>query len=126
VVDEQGGLLGIVTELDLIARNAPLKQPRYFAILSGLIPASVAEYRRYKEQLLQVLATNASELMGRDDLERATITPDDPIDEAMARMLHPEITMLPVLEAGKVIGVITRTDIVRVLEQLETASGEEK
>jgi hypothetical protein len=33
---------------------------------------------------------------------------------------------LPVLADGKVIGVITRTDIVRVLEQLETADGEEK
>jgi CBS domain-containing protein len=120
VVDAAGALVGIINELDLIARSAPLKQPRYFAILSGLIPASLDEYRRYKEQLQQVLATNASELMGHDDLERATISPEAPVEEALARMLDPKLTMLPVVEEGSVIGVVTRTDIVQVLESLET------
>jgi CBS domain-containing protein len=106
--------------LDLIARSAPLKQPRYFAILSGLIPVSLDEYRRYKEQLLQVLATNAGELMGHDDLEQATISPEEPVEEALARMLEPKLTMLAVVEQNRVIGVVTRTDIVGVLESLET------
>jgi CBS domain-containing protein len=121
VVDEAGALVGIVSELDLIARSAPLRQPRYFAVLSGLIPVSLGEYRQYKEQLQQVLATNAQELMGRDDLDQATIAPDAPVDEALARMLDPKLAMLVVMEADQVIGVVTRTDIVRVLEQLEAA-----
>lgn len=121
VVDETGALVGIVSEIDLIARSAPLKQPRYFAILSGLIPVNPGEYRQYKEQLQQVLATNAGELMGRDDLESSTIAPDAPVEEALARMLDPKLAMLVVVDTGRVIGVVTRTDIVRVLEQLESA-----
>jgi CBS domain-containing protein len=120
VVDAGGALVGIINELDLIARNAPLKQPRYFAILSGLVPASLDKYRRYKEQLLQVLATNAGELMGHDDLEQATISAEEPVEEALARMLEPKLTMLAVVEQDRVIGVVTRTDIVGVLESLET------
>jgi CBS domain-containing protein len=119
VVDADGVLVGIINELDLIARSAPLRQPRYFAVLSGLIPVSLDEYRRYKEQLQQVLATNAGELMGRDDLEQTTISAEAPVEEALARMLDPRLTILAVVEQGKVIGVVTRTDIVRLLESLE-------
>jgi CBS domain-containing protein len=120
VVNAAGALMGIINELDLIARNAPLKQPRYFAVLSGLIPVSLDEYRRYKEQLQQVLATNAGELMGHEELEREIISPDAPVEEALARMLDPKLTILAVVEQDEVIGVVTRTDIVRVLESLET------
>jgi CBS domain-containing protein len=57
--------------------------------------------------------------MGVDDLERAVISSDTPIEEALQRMMNPEITLLPVVEAGKVIGVVTRTDMVQLIEQLE-------
>jgi CBS domain-containing protein len=119
VVDAAGELLGIVSELDLIARSAPLQEPTYVTFLSAVIPLSFERYREYKEQLRQALATNAEELMGVDDLERAVVSPDTPIEEALQRMMNPEITLLPVVEAGKVIGVVTRTDMVQLIEQLE-------
>ena len=120
VVGAQNELLGIVTEIDLIARNAPLHQPYYFTFLSSMIPLNLNEYRQYKEQALQALATNAGELMGRDDLDTATVTPTTDVDEVMRRMVdHNSLTLLPVVEAGKVVGVVTRTDVVRLIEQLE-------
>lgn len=119
IVDEAGKMLGVVTELDLIARNAPLEEPRYFAILSGYIPTSFEQYRQYKEQLKQALATTAIELMD-DDQEFATVTPDTSTDEALRIMLDPENFMLPVLDGNKVVGVITRTDMVRLIEALES------
>lgn len=119
VVNEAGELMGIVSELDLIARSAPLQEPTYVTFLSAIIPLSFERYREYKEQLRQTLATNAEELMGVDDLERATVSPDTPIEEALGRMLNPEITILPVVEAGQVMGVVTRTDMVQLIEQLE-------
>ncbi len=122
VVDADGTLLGIITELSLIERSAPVKQPRYLAILSGLIPTSLEEYRRYRDQVKLVLATNAEELM---DEEFPAIGPDAEIDEMLQLMRQPEETMLPVVEAGKVIGVVTRTDLVRVLEKLEMALEDE-
>ena len=126
VVDASGALLGTVTELDLIARNAPLEEPRYFAILSGYIPTSPSQYREYKEQLRQALATNASELMGDDVDEIATVTPGTSIDDALRTMLDPENFMLPVVDGGRVVGVVTRTDMVRMIEELEAReNGEE-
>ena len=119
IVDDSGALMGAITELDLIARNAPLEEPRYIAILSGYIPTSLDKYREYKERLRQALASTAIELMD-DDHEVATVTPDTSTDEALRLMLDAENFMLPVIEGGKVVGVVTRTDVVRLIERLES------
>jgi CBS domain-containing protein len=34
-------------------------------------------------------------------------------------MLNPKLTLFPVVEGGRVVGVVTRTDVVRLIEQLE-------
>ena len=121
VVDAGGALLGVITEMDLIARNAPVHEPRYLAVLSALIPINIDEYRNYKEQLRQALAITADDLMS-DDAE--IISPDASIEHALETMLNPEVTMLPVVERDRVIGVVTRTDLVRLIEQLEAAPDE--
>lgn len=123
VVDTAGQLLGLITELDLIERNAPLHQPRYLAVLSGLIPVSLDEYRDYKEQVRHVLATNAHGLM---TTEVPTIESDAELDEVLKLMTNPAHVSLPVVEAGKVIGIVTRTDLVRVIERLEMAVEQER
>jgi CBS domain-containing protein len=121
VVDGRGTLLGVITEIQLIARNAPVHEPRYLAVLSAYIPINLEEHRQYKEQLRQAMAITAAELM-EDDV--ATIRPDALIDEALEKMLDPEVTMLPVVEEGRVIGVVTRTDLMRLIEALEAAPDE--
>jgi CBS domain-containing protein len=121
VVDAVGNVVGLITELELIARNAPLHEPHYIGVLSAVIPVSLEEYREYKEQLRQVLATNAGDLMRR---EVETIAPEDSTEKALGLMLDPEVTMLPVVENGRVVGVVTRTDLVRLIETLESAPDE--
>jgi CBS domain-containing protein len=123
VVDTAGQLLGLITELDLIERNAPLHQPRYLAVLSGLIPVSLDEYRDYKEQVRHVLATNAHDLM---TVETPTIGPNAELEEVLSLMTNPAHISIPVVEAGKVIGIVTRTDLVRVIERLEMAVEQER
>jgi CBS domain-containing protein len=118
VVDADNHLVGIVTDYDLILRNAPVREPRYFAFLSGVIPLSLDEHRHYKEQLRHTLAITAGDLI---EPGVATITPDTPMAEVMETMLDTKITMLPVIEDEQVIGVVTRTDLVRLIEQLESA-----
>jgi CBS domain-containing protein len=116
VVSQTGELVGIVTELDLITRNAPLHQPSYLAALSGLIPANLQQYRQYRQQLRQVLATTVEQLMSPAS---NVVSPTTNLEELMATMSHPEITLLPVVESGQVVGVVTRTDLVRQIERLE-------
>jgi CBS domain-containing protein len=118
VVNQEGTLLGLVTEMDLISRNAPLVEPNYLALLSGLIPVNLQQYRHYRQQLRQVLATTAEQLM---NTEVTVVEPTTTLDHLLALMARPEITLLPVVEDGHVLGVVTRTDLVRLIEQLEMA-----
>lgn len=118
VVDATGRVLGLITELDLISRSAPVHEPRYLAVLSALIPLSPDEYRDYKEQLRHALAINAEQLMSE---EFTTVTPETTVEEALEIMLDPAIITLPVLAADKLVGVVTRTDMVRLIETLESA-----
>ena len=56
VVNAQGELLGLITELHLIERNAPLREPKYISVLDGLIPINLEAHREYKERLREALA----------------------------------------------------------------------
>jgi CBS domain-containing protein len=47
------------------------------------------------------------------------------VRDALELMLDPERTMLPVVEDGHLAGVITRTDLVQLIEELEMAPDEE-
>jgi CBS domain-containing protein/predicted enzyme related to lactoylglutathione lyase len=118
VVDEHNKLLGIVTDHDLILRNAPVREPRYFSVLSGMIPLHRDEYRHYKDQLRHTMAVTAADLI---EPGIHTVTPETPLEEAMEIMLDPKVTLLPVIENEMVIGVVTRTDLVRLIERLEGA-----
>jgi CBS domain-containing protein len=123
VVDEAGRLLGIVTDHDLILRNAPVREPRYFSVLSGVIPLNLDEYRNYRDQLRHTMAVTAADLI---EPGFQTITPDTPLEEAMELMLDPKVTMLPVIEDEQVVGVVTRTNLVRLVERLEGALDPQK
>lgn len=123
VVDDDGKLLGIVTDHDLILRNAPVREPRYFSVLSGVIPLNLEEYRHYKDQLRHTMAVTAADLI---EPGIPTIHPETPLEEAMEIMLDPQVTMLPVVENDQVIGVVTRTNLVRLVESLESALDPEK
>lgn len=118
VVDDQDKLLGIVTDHDLILRNAPVREPRYFSVLSGMIPLHRDEYRHYKDQLRHTMAVTAADLI---EPGIHTIAPETPLEEAMEIMLDPKVTLLPVVDNETVIGVVTRTDLVRLIERLEGA-----
>jgi CBS domain-containing protein len=115
VVGEAGELLGIITELHLIARNAPIHEPRYIAVLSGLIPINLEEHREYHERMREALATTAGELM--DNTEIPIAAPEDPIDAAFDLLSNPEYTLLPIVEGDDqlVVGVVTRTDLVQLI-----------
>jgi len=116
VIDAGGKLVGIVTEVDLITRHAPPRQPQYIPLLWGLIPMRLDDYSTYKEQIRHILAVFVEQLMTK---EPATVRPDDTLEHAAELMIKPGHSSLPVVEKGKLVGIVTRTDLVQVIEELE-------
>lgn len=118
VVDPQGGVVGIITELDLIARHARPHFPAYVAFLDSII--YLEGTRRYHESMRHVLATEAGELMSAPV---HTVAPDMDVQDVAALMVEHRWNPLPVLDDEKhLIGIISHTDLLKMIEQAETAS----
>jgi CBS domain-containing protein len=94
VVDD-GRLVGIVTSGDLRAAGP-----------SAATTLSVYEWRALLEQ------ATVAECMTRHP---TTIAPDAPVLYAARQMLLHKISGLPVVEGGRVVGVITESDLFRLL-----------
>lgn len=99
-------LVGIVTEGDLIFRDADIKAPGFLDILGGIIP--LGNWEEYHEETLKSAGVTVAEVMTK---EVTTVTPDTPLTEAATTMADKRVKILPVIEEGSLRGVITRMDI---------------
>ncbi|GAB4513694.1 MAG: CBS domain-containing protein [Anaerolineae bacterium] len=114
VVDEKGNLVGIVTEMDLIRRHARPHAPIYFPVLDALIP--IRPERSYWETVRRILATTAGDLMTSPV---QTVTPDTDVADLAALMVDRGVNPVPVLDGGRLVGIVSRTDLLRVIEEFE-------
>jgi CBS domain-containing protein len=105
-VVEGDRLVGIVTEGDLIFRDADIKAPGFLDILGGIIP--LGNWEEYREETLKSAGVTVAEVMTK---EVTTVTPDTPLAEAATTMADRRVKILPVVEEGRLRGVITRMDI---------------
>jgi CBS domain-containing protein len=105
-VVEDGKLVGIVTEGDLIFRDADIRAPGFLDILGGLIP--LGSWDEYRKEALKSAGVTVDEVMTR---ELITISPDASLAEASTIMADRRVKILPVAEGDVLRGVITRMDI---------------
>src|SRR5437764_4347831 len=102
VVDDAGRVLGVVSEADLLAKEA----------LSDPGPAAELVHR---QDVRKAGGLTAGELMTRPPV---TAAPDDPIEQA-ARMMHfMRVKRLPVVNSGgQLVGIISRADVLAVFDR---------
>jgi CBS domain-containing protein len=105
-VVEDGRLAGIITEGDLIFRDAEIRAPGFLDILGGVIP--LGNWDEYRQETLKSAGVTVGEVMTGDVI---TISPDASLAEAATIMAEERIKILPVTEEGSLRGVVTRMDI---------------
>ena len=111
VVDD-GILVGLVTEVDVFSRVIDVDPPAFGTFLDAIFRLP---WDKSDEELRRVLASTAGELMTRDV---KTISPDAPIRDAANMMFKQELNPLPVVdEHGRLLGIISRSDIVRLVAE---------
>jgi CBS domain-containing protein len=110
VVDDAGRLRGIVTEADLILRAARPHFPRYIPFLEGVI--FLENPRHYEEQVEKILATTAEQIMTAKVI---TVAPDARVEEVATLMAERNINRVVVVEGERVVGIVTRADVIRTL-----------
>lgn len=114
VVDAGGRLVGLLDDDDLIVSEARLHAPTTIEILGAYIPLP-GDLRRFNDEVRQALGRTVEEVMDTDVATvRTTATVED-----VATILHDRgVSRLPVLDdAGQVVGVVTRGDLVKALRR---------
>jgi CBS domain-containing protein len=112
VVDGDERLLGIVTEADLVLPDdqGDLHIPHYINLFGGTV--FLEPLGRFEKRLRKAFASNATDMMTRDP---DSVAPDTSIREA-ARLIHESgHNRLPVVENGRLVGVVTRVDVLGAL-----------
>ena len=105
-VVEDGRLAGILTEGDLIFRDAEIRAPGFLDILGGVIP--LGNWDEYREEAFKSAGVTVSEVMTR---EVFTVGPEASLAEAATVMAEEGIKLLPVAEEDVLRGILTRMDI---------------
>lgn len=107
VVDDDR-LVGVVTSMDLVFKEKKLHIPSFFTFLDVVIP--LESMSSVKEELDKISGVTVREIMSTDP---ATIAPDATSSEAATTMVDHHYTILPVVEDGKLVGVVTKRGLVR-------------
>ncbi len=115
-VMEGDTLVGIVKEVDLIARHARPHYPRYLPLLDAQIP--LGGQREYQEIVRRILGTTAHDIMSAPV---KTCHPDDDLEEVATLMVEKNANPIPVMDHGRLVGIISHTDLLTAFSKLETA-----
>jgi CBS domain-containing protein len=119
-VVENGEIIGMVTETDLIARHARPQSPVYLPLLDAKIPLRGA--REYREIVRRILGLTARDIMTD---EVSTVTVDSDLEEVATLMVESNVNPVAVLEDGRLVGIVGHTDLIQHLEEAMEPVGDE-
>ncbi len=107
VLENDGQLVGIITEGDLLRRTeleSQGKQPSWLKVF--LMPSVVAaDYvATHGRRVAEVMTPNP-----------ISVSPETDLAEVARLMLQQHVKRLPVLEDGRMVGIISRADVLRAL-----------
>lgn len=111
VIDDEGVLVGIASEGDLLAKEAYGARNRKRRVLGVILDALAGRDT--------MLLTKAAGLTAADIMTQHVITahPEEDIRAAAKRMIEMGIKRLPVVSDGALVGIISRADLLRVFDR---------
>ncbi|MFW5836872.1 MAG: CBS domain-containing protein [Desulfovibrionaceae bacterium] len=110
VVDDQGRVVGVLCQSDLIAQQKSLALPSYFTLLDGLIP--LGSEQDLEKEMQKIAATKVGDAMSQP---AETVSPDTSLEEIANVMVDKKLYTLPVVENDKLVGVVGKEDILLTL-----------
>ena len=112
VVDKDGRLVGVITQSDLVERARDLELPPAINILDLHIYLQIPSH--LLQRVEKMLGTTVGDCMSPNPV---TVAPDTPVSQIAALMAKQKVHTIPVLDGGKIVGVIGKMDLVRAMAQ---------
>ena len=110
VVDDDGTLLGVVTESDLIDQNKKIHIPTVVSILDSVI--YLESPNRMEKEIQKIAGSTVADIYTADI---TTVSVETLLDELATIMSEKSIHTLPVLDDEKLVGIIGKKDIIRAI-----------
>lgn len=109
VVDTDGAVVGLLRDEDLILSEANIHAPTWFSFLGAEFPMP-GQAKRFEEELKRMTAATVVDLMETDF---PTCGPDDTLGTVASAMHDGDVTHMPVIDGGTLVGIVARGDLVR-------------
>lgn len=110
VVDKDQNIIGIITDSDLVMQDVKLHFPTAIQLLTGTI--LLGSEKKFEEKFRRAVGAKAADVMTKNVL---VVHPNDSIEDVATLMTEKEVGRVPVVEDGKVVGIITKKDIVKTI-----------
>lgn len=104
-------LVGIVSESDLIMQDVKVEFPTYLHLLDGFImyPPATA---RFESELKKAVGATVEDVMTDDPV---TVQTSTTVSDLATLMVERDVSRVPVLEGETLVGIVSKSDIVRSL-----------
>jgi CBS-domain-containing membrane protein len=116
VVNEKDELVGLLCQSDLVAQQKQLPVPTLITLLDSYIRLTSA--KQLEKQARKIAALTVGEAMTPNPV---TVRSDTTIETIAALMVDNCMHTLPVVDDGKLVGVIGKEDVLRTLLTKEQA-----
>jgi CBS domain-containing protein len=118
VVDADGRVVGMLSTDDLIVQETSLHYPTVISLFGAYLELP-SSHRRFEEDLRKAVGAKVGDVMARNPV---TCGPDDPLERVATLMHEHSVSRVPVTEAGRLVGIVARGDILRAVMGEGTAT----
>ena len=109
VVNEQGEILGVVSELDLMRKQIKPNEPSIWTMIWGMDPDREKQHR---DAIRKYMGKTAGDVMTAPAM---TVEASDSLEKVGNLMFNKKIKRVFVTEGGKLVGVVSRSEFTKLL-----------
>lgn len=107
-VMEDGNLLGVVTESDLIDQNKNLHIPTVINILDAVFV--LGNPNKMDQEFQKMAGRTVRDIFSKHSV---TVSEDTPLNEMATLMAEKHVHTLPVVMDGKLVGIVGKSDLIK-------------
>jgi CBS domain-containing protein len=113
VVDDDGRIVGLLRDEDLIVSEARLHVPTVITFLGSdfVLPSAL---HRFEHELTKAAGSTVADVMSK---EFPTIAPGANLEDLATLMHDSDVTHVPVVDGDRLVGIVARGDLVRFLSR---------